>query len=200
MVKDPMAIALCFVLAFAATLLDLFTSRYPATWKMLAKRVGPYIYAAIYGLLASGALLFFGASIKITAMAGVPQEVMDSPWTKTVAVGLFTRAIMQMTVLTVGAMPVGLKTFTLLFEPFFLRTFLFAEFKDVRAYVSPIAVKYPNLADVKAKIKANTPPSLPEDERGAFSAAIDKEDNVLSTMERFLRFVGTDLFDTTFPK
>lgn len=199
MVKDPMAVGLCVLLAGAFTLLDLFTAKYPTTWGMLAKRGGPYLYAAIYGLLAGGILFLFGGAIHITAPSGVPQELMDSPWTKAVALGIFTRSVMQMTLITMGTTPLGLKTLTLLFEPFFLRSFLLAEFRDVRAYVSPSAAKATDLATVKATIRANTPPALPEDERGAFLASIDKEETVLSAMERYLRFVGTDLFDATFP-
>lgn len=195
-----MVLGLCALLAAAFTLLDLFTAKYPATWKMLAKRGGPYLYAAIYGALAGGVLLLFGAAIHITAPAGVPQELIDAPWTKAVVLGMFTRSVMQMTLLTLGTTPLGLKTLTLLFEPFFLRSFLLAEFKDVRAYILPAAAKATDLAQVKATIRANTPPALPDDERGAFLAAVDKEDNVVSAMERYLRFVGMDLFDTTFPR
>lgn len=194
-----MATLVCFTLATFITLLDLFTAKYPATWRMLAKHGGPYLYAVIYGALAAGALALFGDAIKITAPVGVRQDLVDSPWTKAVLVGVFTKSIMQMTLLTMGPTPIGLKTFTLLFEPFFLRSFLLAEFREVRAYVTPRAAKYPELTGVKTKIKDNTPTALPDEERAAFQAAVEKEDTALGAMERFLRFVGVDLFNSTFP-
>lgn len=77
-----------------------------------------------------------------------------------------------------------------LFEPWLLRTIELDHFNAGRNFVGSRATKYPDLEPVKAKIKANVPPTFSAQERAAFVADIDKATTVTEALELFLGFLG----------
>ena len=97
------------------------------------------------------------------------------------------------------SVPVGLETLVQLFEPALLRTILLDEFTAVRAFTTARAREYPSLDAVKARAKAEIPPTLPSQERAAFANDIDRATGVVEVMEHFLRFLGRKNLDRVFP-
>ena len=58
---------------------------------------------------------------------------------------------------------------------------------------------YPSLEAVKTRAKEEIPPTLPNQERAAFSNDIDRATSVVQVMEHLLRFLGRKNLERVFP-
>jgi hypothetical protein len=196
-------VILAFAIAAFISALELITSKYPQTYfLLLAGSRSFYTYAIVYGVIAAAIVLGLDAlvSSQTVKLEGLG---LSSPWIRATAVGLTVKAFLHINLfnVTIGSqsMPVGVESFVQLFEPALLRGILLDEFNAVRNYIHPYAVKYSTLADNKARIKGNIPPSLLAQERAAFENDVDKAGTVTEAMEFFLRFLGRKTFNRVFP-
>ena len=194
---------LAFVLAVAVSLSELLTTQYPRTsFLILKKSRALHTYALAYGVIALLVTLLLET---LTASGAIQLEGfgLSSPWIRAIAVGITVKAFLHLRLFNVSvgsqSVPVGLETLVQFFEPALLRTILLDEFTAVRAYVAARAHGYPSLDAVKARAKEEIPPTLPNQERAAFSNDIDRATSVVQVMEHLLRFLGRKNLDRVFP-
>jgi hypothetical protein len=194
---------LAFVVAVAVSLSELLTTQYPRTaFLLLWRSRALHVYAVAYGVIAGLVALLLDKLIaaKAIQLEGIG---LSSPWVRAVVVGLTVKAFLHLRLFNVSvgsqSVPVGLETLVQLFEPALLRTILLDEFTAVRAFAADRARGYASLEAVKAKAKAEIPPTLPSQERAAFSNDIDRATGVVEMMEHFLRFLGRKNLDRGSP-
>jgi hypothetical protein len=195
--------AVAFLLAAAVSLSELLTTQYPRTSFLILRRSRAlHTYALAYGLIALVVMLVLEA---LTASKAIQLEGfgLSSPWIRASAVGVTVKAFLHLRLFNVSvgsqSVPVGLETFVQFFEPALLRTILLDEFTAVRAFVAARALGYPSLEAVKARAKEEIPPTLPNQERAAFSNDIDRATSVVQVMEHLLRFLGRKNLERVFP-
>jgi hypothetical protein len=192
---------LAFVLAAVLATLELITSRYPRTAYLLRRCWALYVYALVYGLIAAGVTLFWGT---LSAATTVQAQGIDfsNPWVRAAAVGIAVKAFLHIRFFTVGsgsdAFPVGIETIVQLFEPWLLDTIDLFHFQALVQYIGPRTAKYNNLQNVRTAIQQNTPKSQSTSGR-AFLSDVQQSSTVAEAMRFYLTFVGTRLFDSTFP-
>jgi hypothetical protein len=195
--------AVAFVLAAAISLSELLTTQYPRTSFLILRRSRAlYTYALAYGVIALVVMLLLETltDSKVIQLEGFG---LSSPWIRAIAVGVTVKAFLHLRLFNVSvgsqSVPVGLETLVQFFEPALLRTILLDEFTAVRAYVAMRALGYPSLEAVKTRAKEEIPPTLPNQERAAFSNDIDRATSVVQVMEHVLRFLGRKNLDRVFP-
>ena len=195
--------AVAFVLAAAVSLSELLTTQYPRTsFLILRKSRALYTYVLAYGALALVVMLLLETltESKVIQLEGFG---LSSPWIRAIAIGIAVKAFLHIRLFNVSvgsqSVPVGLETLVQFFEPALLRTILLDEFTAVRAYVGARARGYPSLEAVKARAKEEIPPTLPNQERAAFSNDIDRATSVVQVMEHVLRFLGRKNLERVFP-
>ncbi len=193
---------LAFGIAAVVTLVELLTSNYPRTAVFLQKSWSLYSIAAIYGLIAFGALvgldeLTSSDTLKLEGLG------LSSVWVQAIVVGLSTKALLHVRLfnVTVGAQafPIGIESLVQLFEPWLLRTITVDEWNSVMHYLAPRAKKYPDLPSVKQAMKDNLPSRFPDAERTAFALDLDRATAVEQAMDLYIRFVGRTAFERVFP-
>jgi len=194
--------ALCaLTIAVMFTWTELRTSKYPNTGFLIRWSKPFWAYCLTYGFIALGGFLLFDLLVQ-KGQLKVQGLGLESAYIRALVVGVSSKAIMQLNLFTVtsgsSSFPIGVKTVVQLFEPFLLRLIDLDEFNGVREFVEPYAARFPNLEEVKTKVKQNIPTSFSQEERTAFQNEIDKETQVHEAMERFLRFIGKRTFVRVF--
>lgn len=124
---------------------------------------------------------------------------LSSVWIKALYVGIGVKALLHINVAKFGTTPIGSELVVQFFEPELLRTILLNEFSAVRAYVAPYAAHHTDLANVRARIIDNIPPTLPAAERAAFQNDVNGAADVTAALELALRFLGRRIFQRIFP-
>ena len=123
-------------------------------------------------------------------------------WLIAILIGLSAKALLHIRLFTVSAgsqaVPVGTETLVMLFEPWLLRNIELYEFNAVRDFIAPRAECYPDLADVKARIKQRIPIKA-ADEKRAFEVDVDNSVDVTGAMELYLRSFGVETYNRVFP-
>jgi hypothetical protein len=195
-------VILAFVVGAFFTGLDLITAKYPRTWFLVKKSKSLWGYCALYGAIAAGVYLGLDGLVAAKKIQ-LSSEVLESPWLRILVIGISVKSLLHINLFTTTVnsqpFPVGLGTFTLLFEPQLLRSILFDEFNAVRSFIAPIAARHPNIETVRTTIMQNIPPELPTQETGAFRDELGKATDVAETLERGLRFLGRKTFSRVFP-
>ncbi len=187
-----------FAVGFAFTLVELVTSKYSRTFFAVKRLRAFYVYGAIYGLIALFVTLAYsvlaeGGAIKLEGIG------IGNSWTRAVLLGLSTKALMHIRLISVNTFPVGIETLVMVFEPWLLGTIIREEFNGVRAVIDPRAQKYPDLVDDKTRILNYLATGLPADELKTFKRDLDATTTVEDAMELYLRFMGKHSFDHVFP-
>lgn len=195
------------VIATAITLLELITGSYrkthfllwrpPQLWLML-------VYVLVYGVIAFGLMTVIDVLIanKYITLEGLGT---NSPWIRAVIVGLTVRALMQITFFNVavgaGTLPIGIATFTQLYEPMLLESLSQGVWNAGRNYLQPYADRYPNVADVRTMIADNLPPppTLSVERRAALLADIAMKTSVVEIFETYLNVAGRGTLVRVFP-
>lgn len=195
-------VILALIVGVFFTGLDLITAKYPRTWFLVKKSKSLWVYCALYGVIA--AAVYLGLDRLVAAeKIQLSSEVLESPWLRVLAIGISVKSLLHINLFTTTVnsqpFPVGLGTFTLLFEPQLLRSILFDEFNAVRSFIAPVAARHPNIDTVRAAIIQNIPAELPAQETGAFRDELTKATDVAEAMERGLRFLGRKTFSRVFP-
>jgi hypothetical protein len=195
--------ATAFAIAFLFTWMELRTSKdYSNTGFLLWSSGSLWIYCSLYGLIALAGFLLSNLLItnSILTIQGLG---LQSPYVRALVLGVSSKAIMQLNLFTVTSgptpIPIGFQTIVQIFEPFLLYQIKLAHWVGVNDFVAPFAAKYPDLNQVKTKIKQNIPPFISADERGAFANEIDKDQRVEDAMARYLRSFGKKAFLSVFP-
>lgn len=171
MVLGPPLLALA--IAFLIASLELITSKYPRTFFLLRGSWALYSYAAIYGLIGFGITL---AIDSVTRHGAITLEGpgVANPWVQAVVIGVSTKAFLHIRLFSVStgrdSFPVGMETLVQIFEPWLLRTIELAHFNALRGFLESRAARYPDLDDMKRRIKSNVPKSFSQQERTAFEA------------------------------
>lgn len=192
---------LAFVIASVLVSLELVTSKYPRTVYLLRRCWALYAYAFIYGVIAAGVTFFWTT---LSAAGKVQAQGLDfsNPWVRAGAVGIAVKAFLHIRFFTVGAgadaFPVGVETIVQLFEPWLLDTIDLDHFQALVRYIAPRAATYNNPENVRTAIQQNTPKSQSTSGR-AFLSDVQQASSVAEAMRFYLVFVGTKLFDATFP-
>jgi len=204
MIVDLGSSVLALFTASGITLLELITTEYPRTYTFLlrnSKKI--YAYSFVYGVIAFGVTLGIDSLItsKIVTLEGIG---LSNPWVRALAIGLTVKAFLHIRLFTVGVsggdqFPIGIETVVLLFEPWLLRGIEIDHFDTLRAYIQPSLAKYNDLQNVKQRIAANVPTSLPDKERNTFIGDLKKKTSIVEAMEDFLRYLGTHSFERAFP-
>ena len=195
---------LALLIAGGVSIVELLTGKYARTFFVLTPRRcwALYVYGLIYALI--GLLAMVGLKALVDAGLIQLQGIgLGNPWGQAVAVGFSAKALLHIRLFnaTVGAQsfPIGVETIVLLFEPWLLRTIDLDEFNGVRAFLTPRAQKYPDIDDVRQRIRDDVPENLPEQERKAFLADVEGKQQGSAAMELYLRFLGKASFDRVFP-
>jgi hypothetical protein len=193
---------LALVVAALVTASELITAKYPRTYFLVLRDRFVYLYVLIYGAIAFGAAFGFDALVSAGKLK-LEGLGLASPWVRALVLGVAVKSLLHINLFTVTVgsqpVPVGMEMLVLLFEPWLLRTILLNEFNAVRAYLQPRATKYPNLAQVKATIIANVPPTIPAPERTDFINEVSSTTTVIEAMEVLLRFLGSSTLERVFP-
>jgi len=130
-------------------------------------------------------------------------SVLASQWLRAVVVGISVKSLLHINLFNVTVnsqpFPIGVETLTQFFEPTLLQNILFDEFNSVRDFVSPLAVRYPDLQAVRQSILQNIPSTLPTQEVGAFKDELTKAVDVVEALEKGFRFLGQSSFRRIFP-
>ncbi len=196
---------LAFVVASIFTAIELLTTDYPRTYFVFTPSNGLalYGYSAIYGAIAFGVVLGLDG---LTAAGFVQIEGfgVGNLWVRAIIVGLSVKAFLHIRLVSVNTggpqpFPIGLETLVQIFEPWLLRTIYLDEWNGVRAYVTPRAQQYTDLEEARQRIAQNLPERLGEAERAAFLADMDQAQTVQVLMSRYLRLLGRETFNGTFP-
>lgn len=192
---------LAFLVAAVLSAVELITAKYAQTWFLIFRCKSLWAYAIIYGVIAGCAMFGFKT---LVALGQVKLEglIVGATWFQAVAIGISVKSLLHINLFNITvnrqSMPVGMETFTQLFEPHLLRNILFYEFNAVREFIEPYRHKYPDLGQVKATIANNVPSTLPSSEIEAFNTDLAKAVDVQEAMERGLRFLGRQTFTRIF--
>jgi len=193
---------LSFAIGFGLALVELISSNYPRSFFVLGKSAALYIYSLIYGVISLVVMLGISA---LSAQGTIKLEGLglSNLWIQAAAIGLTVRAFLHIRLVsvTVGSQsfPIGVETVVQIFEPWLLRTIQLDHFNALRAFIEARTQKYNDLADVKIRATGNVPKGLPEQERKAFIADIEKASSTPEIMELYLSFMGRGSFDRVFP-
>lgn len=192
---------LAFVLASLLTTVELITTKYPHTAYLLRRCWALYAYALIYGVIAVGVTIFWNA-LSTAGMMHVQGADLSNPWLRALAVGFTVKAFLHVRFfsVTVGSdsFPIGIETAVQLFEPWLLSTIDLDHFLALGQYIGTRAAKYNNLQNVQTAIQQNTPQN-PSTLSRAFLSDVQRSTTVADALRLYLTFVGTKLFDSTFP-
>ena len=190
------------LLAFAVTALftwlELVTSKYPRTFFLLNRCGALWTYVLIYAALGFVIVMLFDYFNVALEGPGV-----SNPWVRAVLVGISIKAFFHIRLFSVGAgpqaFPVGIETIVQMFEPQLLRAVEVYQFEASKDFIGTRATKHTDLASVKTTIQNNLPGTLPEVERAAFLADVERARTVGEAMDLYLAFLGRRSFDRRFP-
>lgn len=190
------------LLAFAVTALftwlELVTSKYPRTFFLLKRCWALWAYVLIYAGLGFVVVIAFDHFRVTLEGPGV-----SDPWVRAALVGISIRAFFHIRLFSVGAgpqaFPVGIETIVQMFEPQLLRAIEVYQFEASKDFIGTRATKYTDLAAVKTTIRDNLPGTLPQAERAAFLADVERAHSVGEAMDLYLSFLGKRSFDRRFP-
>jgi len=190
------------LVAAVVVLLELVTGQYRGTAFLLRKSGWLWAYVLTYGAIAIGVMLSLQALLEAGHLK-IEGLGLSDPMIRAFAVGVTIRALLNIRLfnVTVGSqqVPVGVASLLQLFEPWLLFQIELDEFNGVRSYLEPFVARYPDLVDVKKRIKGNLPPSLPDAERSALELDVDTKQEVGAAMELYLRRFGERTFKRVFP-
>jgi hypothetical protein len=92
-----------------------------------------------------------------------------------------------------------METIVQIFEPWLLKSVDIDEFNGVRTFLDEKVRKYTDLDEVQTMIKENVSQKLPDVEKMALIADVDKASSVMQAMELYLGFLGKGSFNRIFP-
>lgn len=195
------AAILAFAIASIFTGLELLTTRYRQTYFLLlppGRCWSLYIYAAIYGVVAAILTLILNTLIasNVLRLEGLG---LDNPWVRAVYAGFFTKSLLDFSLFSVGEQRFGFATIVQAFEPTLMRHMVLAEDHWMKVYMAARVKKYMDLDDVRQRIIADIPVSLPEQEKKALELDIREVETVQRAMRLALRQLGRDSFERIFP-
>lgn len=187
--------------ASVITLVELITSKYPHTYPWLWRCWPLWLYVAIYGVIAFG--LMFGVDYLISSRQITLQGLLiDSPWVQAIAIGITTKALMQITFFNVGGLnptPIGIASITQIFEPWLLERLQITVWIAVRESVQPHSRKFPDVQKVVEMIENKVPPSWSKEK----SATVLAEMKALATSEEVMyllvNYSGREMLQHVFP-
>jgi hypothetical protein len=190
-----------FAVAFAITLLELVTSKYPRTIFLLAGSISLYAYGVVYGLIAAGIDAMLPV---ISDQATVSGVAISNPWVRAIAIGLSVKAFLHIRFfdVTTGpgkSFPVGVESFVQLFEPWLLRSIDLDHFLATRRLVQSRAAAYADVATARSRALANIPSSFDASERAAFENDLDNATTIERVMETYLTVLGRKIFSSVYP-
>lgn len=193
------------VIAIGITYLELITASYRKTHFLLwrSPQVGlMLLYILVYGGIAFGLMAIVDVLIanKYITLEGLGT---NSPWVRAAIVGLTVRALMQITFFNVavgpGTLPIGIATFTQLYEPMLLESVSQGVWNSGRNFLQPYAIKYPIVADVRTTIASNLPPTLSAERQAALLTGIAVKTSVVEILEMYLNAAGRGTLMRVFP-
>lgn len=190
-----------FAVAFAVTLVELVTRKYPRTIFLLTGSISLYAYGVIYGFIAAGIDAMLPA---ISDQATVSGVAISNPWVRAIAIGLSVKAFLHIRFfdVTTGpgkSFPVGVETFVQLFEPWLLRSIDLDHFSATRGFLQSRIAAYPDAATARARALANIPSSFDASERAAFENDLSSATTTERVMEAYLTIVGRKIFLSVYP-
>jgi hypothetical protein len=183
------------------TLIETATSKFPNTWIFLiTKSKNIYFYSLIYGIIniIFLFLLLWMVSEQIIQMSN---HFFKNPYILSIIVGISTKAILHINLFSakIGMqnVPIGLETFTLIFEPYFINQIYLDEYNYVQEYIDKKIDKSLSLHQVKEKIK-NGVPYLSNREWQTFLLDLRERNTVASAMDLYLKSYGKKNFERIF--
>jgi hypothetical protein len=196
---------LAFLLGSLVSYWNLVTSKYPRTHFLIRGYRPLKYYCGVYGISAIVIVLLVQVGALIVNIPSLSSVL--GRWVLAVLVGVFIKTFVETRLsitVTIGnrSVPIGIDTFVRLFEPRLLGYIHEHEFYKVREFLKPSEQQYTNLSDVKARILNALPPQEGEAfgaERKAFLLAINEAENIGLVMGKYLRHVGKQNFELTFP-
>ena len=194
-------LALTFSVATIVTAVELLTSKYPRTPDFALSSRWFYVYVAIYGLLAAGALALLPLVSDQMTLEGIGAS---NPWIKAALVGFSVKAVLHIRIFAVStspgqSFPVGLKSFVQLFEPWMLRTIELDHYFAQKAFIDPRAAKFAVVAAAQTQAKDNVPPGLSPAEKAVFNSDIDQASTPSQVIAAYLKYAGIKLAGAAFP-
>jgi len=199
-----LAALLALLISSVMSAIQLVTSQYPNTWFLFTPRKSKAFYA--YCILLWGGVGFVTSLLLNTLIANDVVTIkglnLQSPWVRAVIVGLSAKAFAQLSFydLTVGTrtVPLGPGLIVQPVQPWLLKQIGQDEGSDLRNFVTDRAAKYPDLQNVRWRIK-HAPHDLTGSDRIAFELQIDAALTVEEAMEIHVRVQGRKSFYTAFP-
>lgn len=200
---DLLGPIVAFAVAFLVTILELITTKYPRTGFLLRRCTKLYLFAAIYGTVATAVMVCLGYFVHSGSIV-LEGPALSRSWVQALAIGLSTKALLHIRIFNVAVggrdFPIGVETLVQLFEPWLLREIELDHFNRMRYFLAPIVRTYPDLAEVKKMIRGDVPATLPAAERSAFLHDVDNAESVESACELYLGFLGRDSLGRLFPR
>jgi hypothetical protein len=146
---------------------------------------------------------------KAAALAGDkarPKNVPADPsFLIAVLIGLSAKALLHIQFASIPwagskqPFPLGTETLVQAFEPWLLRTIDLDAYKVVQEYLGKKVRAYPELDEVKKRVREHIPDSLPETEKTALEVDVGKAATVSKVLEFYLAAVGVSIVDQFFP-
>lgn len=198
------------LVAFAvATLLTgvvVAVTNFPRTFRLLLPRSWAFwLYCAGYGAFAAGVSL-----TEQSGIVGISGVAFSNRYAKAFSAGLLVavaaRPLIQQFKLTATfgsrAIPLRLGNVVGSVDSWALGQIALDHHRAVRSYIGPRAERYPDLAEVRARIREHAPAWVPQVDIAAFLQDIE-DDRVVNTvtgaMEQFIHRFGKANFDMAFP-
>jgi hypothetical protein len=196
---------LAFFVASIFTLTELLSNEYAMTFSFLRRSKSLYAYGAAYGFCSIAflwCLQYFGLySCLITTLLG-------NSWAQAIVIGLITKALLHVSIFRADSIPIGLETFSHIFEPRLLKQIALDEYNVRQRYISAAQVRYPNLDVVLDLIVQNIPDLdhiadvfLEDLNYKLFVEFSEEPDHVKIkfAMDSYLVEFGKQTFERTFP-
>ena len=195
---------LALLIASGITATELVTSEYSSTFFTVYRCPSLYIYSLIYGTIAFTIVALGTESTHIEVIG------ISNPWIQAVIIGLSIKAVFHIRLFSVtrgqGAdpLPIGLETFTQIFEPQLKHKIEQEETHGLHRFLDPLVLKYSDPHEVRVRIMGNLSRHMTREDRVAFKQDLeallnDSDQSIFGAMQLYLAFMGKKNLERIFP-
>lgn len=193
---------LSFLVAGLSTLAEYITTKCPHTGVLLLhprRGWALYSYCIIYGAIALAITLLLSTLIesKVVAVEGLG---LANPWLQAICVGLGIKGFLHIRLFKAGSVPIGVETLVQIFEPWLLEDIELQHYCALTSSLSPYVERYPDIALVRTRVKANLPRTFSQEKRAAISTDVDKCSSVAEALDVYVSNVGFRALELAFPR
>jgi len=202
--SSVIAVLLAAVIAFTVQFCELYFTKYPNTIELfIGKTWKIFGYSLMYGIAGAIMMLLVLFYLDGSVVTGENTPV-NNVFLQACVVGITVKGLLEINCFSfkngTTESPIGLKTLTQLFEPYFIGQLEMEEYNYTKEYVDQRISKYPDLVVIKQMIKNNSHVDSNKKDFTTFLIDLDEigttpSEALLFYLERF----GRKNFDRVFP-